>query len=271
MLARCARPLPVYVLADEQHSRCLTATGYRPTIVSGRMLWHLGYTTEASAAALPQAYQEFQRAAVQHEPSDRGTGLLTDGVDSTAQRLRTPFPGVRLGPGLRHALRKRPKTSAAMASPVRQALRTQCHTVWYRARQRRGWRVLALGQRCRRLVDRVTTTAGTVNGACVRRWFQDKKAGWYAVLADPQLPVTSPLLDPARHAIERTRFAMQGFQHPDGSQRALLTGLAHLDTLVPSPRRAPHAGPCGVAVAGGTVPTRDWFLNLQILTSGGVR
>jgi len=26
-----------------------------------------------------------------------------------------------------------------------------------------------------------------------------------------------------------------------------------------------------VAVEGGTVPTRDWFLNLQILTSGGFR
>jgi hypothetical protein len=26
-----------------------------------------------------------------------------------------------------------------------------------------------------------------------------------------------------------------------------------------------------VEVEGGTVPTRDWFLNLQILTSGGFR
>jgi hypothetical protein len=26
-----------------------------------------------------------------------------------------------------------------------------------------------------------------------------------------------------------------------------------------------------VEVEGGTLPTRDWFLNLQILTSGGFR
>jgi hypothetical protein len=26
-----------------------------------------------------------------------------------------------------------------------------------------------------------------------------------------------------------------------------------------------------VEVEGGTVPTRDWWLNLQILTSGGLR
>ena len=30
-------------------------------------------------------------------------------------------------------------------------------------------------------------------------------------------------------------------------------------------------GQCGVEVEGGTVPTRDWLLNLHILTSGGFR
>jgi hypothetical protein len=44
-------------------------------------------------------------------------------------------------------------------------------------------RVFALGQRLRRFADHVTHTAGTTNGERVRRWFQDKKAGWYAVLA----------------------------------------------------------------------------------------
>jgi hypothetical protein len=59
--------------------------------------------------------------------------------------------------------------------------------------------------------------------------------------------------------------------HPDGSQQAFLTGLAHLYNLIPYQRRAKHAGQCGVEVEGGTVPTRDWLLNLQILTSGGFR
>ena len=51
VLTRCGLPLPVYVLADEKHSRCLTEKVYLPTIVTGRVMWHLGYTTEASAAA----------------------------------------------------------------------------------------------------------------------------------------------------------------------------------------------------------------------------
>jgi hypothetical protein len=55
------------------------------------------------------------------------------------------------------------------------------------------------------------------------------------------------------------------------SQQAFLIGLAHLYNLVPYQRRAQHAGHCGVEVEGGRVPTRDWFLNLQILTSGGFR
>jgi hypothetical protein len=41
--------------------------------------------------------------------------------------------------------------------------------------------------------------------------------------------------------------------------------------LVPYQRRAQHAGRCGVEVEGGRVPTRDWFLNVQILTSGRFR
>src|SRR5215475_9879439 len=148
VLTRCGLPLPVYVLADEQHSRCLTAQVYRPTIVSGRVLWHLGYPQEASAAALTPSYDgEFQRAAVQHEPSSRVRGVLTDGVDSATKSLRRLFPGARLGICLRHALLKLPKTLVAVASPVRQTLRTQCHTLWYRARQRQSVRVCALGQR----------------------------------------------------------------------------------------------------------------------------
>ena len=52
VLTRCGLALPPYVLADEQHSRCLTDKVYVPTMVCGRVIWHLGYTEEASAAAL---------------------------------------------------------------------------------------------------------------------------------------------------------------------------------------------------------------------------
>jgi len=271
VLTRCGLPLPVYFLADEKHSYCLTEKVYLPTIVCGRVIWHLGYTTEASGAAFTQSYGEFQRTASQQEPSYRVKGVLTDGFDSTTKSMRTLFPGARLGNCLRHALNKLPKKLTAIASSVRKALRSQFHTLLHRSRQRKGLRVFALGQRLRHFADHVATTAGAANGERVRRWIQEKKAGWYAVLADPQMPVTSTLLDQAHNTLERKLFAMKGFHHPGGSQQAFLTGLAHLYNLVPYQRRAQHAGQCGVEVEGGTVPTRDWFLNIQILTSGGFR
>jgi hypothetical protein len=178
VLPRCGLPLPVYFLADEKHSRCLTNKVYVPTIVCGRGLWPLGSTREASAAAFTASSQGFQRAASPQEPAYRVRGGLPDGCDSTTKSLRTLFPGGRRGFCLRHALLKRPKNLRALASPVRQALRTQLHTRLSRVRQRTRWRVVALGQRLRHFVDHVTHIAGEANGERVRRWCQEKKTGW---------------------------------------------------------------------------------------------
>src|SRR4029434_6691666 len=103
---------------------------------------------------------------------------------------------------------KLPKRRAAIAAPGRQALRTQFHTLWYRAHTRKSLRVFALGQRLRHFANHVAITAGVANGARGPGLVQDKKAGWYAVLADPQMPVTSTLLDQAHNTIERKLFAM---------------------------------------------------------------
>src|SRR5919198_6605802 len=129
VLTRCGLPLPVYCLADEKHSRCLTDKVYLPTIVCGRVLWHLGDTEAASTAAFTQSYRAFQQAALQHEPSYRVRGILTDGFYSTTSSMRTLFPGARLGNCLRHAINKLPAKLVAIASPVRQSLRTQFHTL----------------------------------------------------------------------------------------------------------------------------------------------
>src|SRR5262245_33888700 len=136
VLIRCKLPLPVYLLADEKHSHCLTDRVYLPTIVSGRVLWHLGYSESKSAAAFTASYGDFQRAALQVEPSYRVRGALTDGFDSTTQSLRTLFPGVRLGYGLRHVLNKLPSKLVGVSAPVRKSLRSKFHTLRHRYRQR---------------------------------------------------------------------------------------------------------------------------------------
>ncbi len=271
VLTRCELPLPVYILADEKHSRCLTDKVYLPTIVSGRVIWHLGYSASKSAAAFTESYGDFQRAALQVEPSYHVQGALTDGFDSTTSSMRTLFPGARLGYCLRHALNKLPSKLVGVSAPVRKGLRSKFHSLLHRCRQRKSLRVVALGQRLRHFADHITAAVGQEHGERVRQWFQDKKAGWYAVLADPKMPASSTLLDQAHNAIDRKLFMMKGFHHPVGSQAAFLTGLAHLYNLIPYQRRALNAGQCGVEVEGGVLPTTDWMLNLQILTSGGFR
>src|SRR5207248_8430879 len=69
VLTRCGLPLPTSILADEQHSRCLTGRVYLTSIVRGRVIWHLGYSASKSAAAFTESYGVFQRAALAHEPS----------------------------------------------------------------------------------------------------------------------------------------------------------------------------------------------------------
>ncbi len=115
--------------------------------------------------------------------------------------MRTLFSGARLGNCLRHALNKLPGKLTAIASPVRKALRSQCHTLLYRARQRKGLQVFALGQRLRHFADHVAQRAGVANGERVRRWFQDKlrrEAVWRNVVTPEGIQVPSESLGLSR-------------------------------------------------------------------------
>jgi hypothetical protein len=62
---------------------------------------------------------------------------------------------------------------------------------------------------------------------------------------------------------------MKGLHHKEGNQESFLNGIAMLYNLIPYQRRAKNSGQCGIQVEGGKLPTHDWLLNLQILTSGG--
>src|SRR5438093_5158 len=202
-LTRCGLPLPTYILADEKHSRCLTARVYLPTIVRGRVIWHVGYSASKSAAAFTESYGAFQRTALQQEPAYQVRGALTDGFDSTIQRMQTLFPRARLGFCLRHALNKLPDKLIGLAAPLRKGLRSTFHSLFHRCRQRTSLRVVAFGQRLRRFAQHLTTTVGEEHGERVRHWFETKKAGWYAVLADPQMPAMSTVLDQDHNALDR--------------------------------------------------------------------
>src|SRR4029450_3574362 len=117
VLTRCGLSLPVYLLADEKHSKCLTECVYLPTIVSSRVLWHLGYSASKSAVAFTESDRQFQRAALEHEPSYRVQGALIDGFDSTPKSMRMLFPGARLGYCLRHGAQQASRQAGELGRP----------------------------------------------------------------------------------------------------------------------------------------------------------
>src|SRR5438552_13479469 len=77
VLTRCGLPLPTSILADEQHSRCLTERVYLPTIVRGRVLWHLGHSASKSAAAFTASYGVLHRTALAHDTHRTQCGALS--------------------------------------------------------------------------------------------------------------------------------------------------------------------------------------------------
>ncbi len=269
LLTRCKLPVPEYFHADEKHSHCLSEKVYLPTIVCGRVIWHLGYTTDKSAEAFEASYTQFQQDALDVDPSYRAKGILTDGFESTIKSMRALFPGAAIGNCLLHAARGILSKLKSVSRPTRQALSFHLFQIFQQCQEGKANNLHSLGQKLRRFWEKVTKTTGVVNGETIRTWIGKKKAGWYTLFRDSQMPTTSTLLDQAHNAIDRKLFMMKGFHHEEGSQTMFLNGLAILYNLVPYQRRAKNAGKCGIEVQGGKLPADDWFGNLQILTSGG--
>ena len=264
----------------EKHSHCLEERVYLPTIVCGRVIWHLGYTTAKSVEAFFDSYNGFRQAAISCDPSYCAKGILTDGFCCTRKSLKQLFPQNRqLFPSCHHQVSSaNPMGDQSGANnPNPSALPTLFCPICSKNNR-------SLGQRLRRFIEQVTRIdlffrigglakkykiAGEENGQRVRGWIGRKKDGWYALFYDSDIPKTSALLDQAHNALARKLFMMKGFHHEQGSQRSFLNGLAILYNLIPYQRRAKNAGKCGIEVEGGKLPTDDWLLNLQILTSGG--
>ena len=269
LLTRCHLPLPESFIADEKHTHCLDKRVYLPTIGVRRVIWHLGYTTSKSVKAFAASYGELRQAAFAIEKSYPVEGILTDGFNSTRKSLQRLFPTAKIANCMLHATFKLPAQIQGVAKAVRQTLCEQFRRIFFVQNARKTPNNPSLGQRLRRFVEQVRSLAGEENGGRVRRWIERKKAGWHVLFEDPNIPRTTTLIDQFHNAMDRKLFMMKGFHHEGGSQRVFLNGFAILENLIPYQRRAINGGKCAIQVEGGKVPTKDWFLNLQILTSGG--
>jgi hypothetical protein len=240
---------------------------YLPTIVCGRVIWHLGYTTDKSAEAFEASYAQFQQDVLDIDPAYHAQGILTDGFESTIKSMHSLFPEAGIGNCLLHAARRILSKLKSVSRTTRQTLSYELYRIFQQCQEANNLR--SLGQKLRRFCEKVTKTTDVANGETIRAWIGKKKAGWYTLFRDSQMPTTSTLLDQAHNAMDRKLFMMKGFHHEEGSQNLFLVCLAILYNLVPYQRRAKNAGKCGIQVEGGNLPTDDWFRNLQILTSGG--
>ncbi|MCH8295756.1 PD40 domain-containing protein [Candidatus Poribacteria bacterium] len=234
-----------------------------------RVIWHLGYTTSKSVSAFAADYGEFKQVALAIAPSYQAKGILTDGFNSTKKSLSQLFPTAQIANCMLHATFKLPAQIKGVTKAVRQKLNEQFRQIFFVNNVRKTPNHRSLGQRLRRFTEQVTHLAGEENGQRVRRWIERKKAGWHVLFADASIPKTTTKVDQFHNAMDRKLFMMKGFHHEQGSQRVFLNGLAILANLIPYQRLAINAGKCAVEVEDGKVPTKDWFLNLQILTSGG--
>ena len=146
VLTRCGLPLPTYFLADEKHSHCLTDRVYLPTIVRGRVIWHLGYTERQCGGLYPIVRGVSSRglpAGPSLSSPGHPDGWLRQHHQEHAHALPVSAPR-QLPPPRAH---QAPWETDGHCVPVRQALRSQFHTLLYRVRQRTSLRVFALGQR----------------------------------------------------------------------------------------------------------------------------
>ena len=255
VLTRCELPLPVYILADEKHSRCLTDKVYLPTIVSGRVSGIWVTVRPRAPPPLPSPMASFNA-----RPSSRSHRTRYGGPHRWLRQHRPRVCG-RCFRGRAWATACATRSTSSRQTGRRVALRcargcarssTPCCTGVASA-QACGWWRWASG-------------CATLPITSPRRWERawraraplvpGQESGLVCGARRPADAGESTLLDQAHNAIDRKLFTMKGFHHPGGSQAAFLTGLAHLYNLIPYQRRALHAGQCGVEVEGGRVPTR---------------
>ena len=75
VLTRCGLPLPPYFLADRKQAPVVLLTNkvYLPTIVSGRVLWHLGYAEHGGSGRRTHTHSRLVPQSAVRQPPEAFT------------------------------------------------------------------------------------------------------------------------------------------------------------------------------------------------------
>jgi len=268
MLINCHLALPQFIICDEKHSRCQGEAVYLPTIVSGRVIWNLDYSKGLTEPELIKSYGEFKQSALAISPDYCPKGILTDGFASTIKCMKALYFTAIIGICLFHASLLICRTLKKTLGDKAEVLSKSFFNIFGKLGTKDWLPVFKAGQRIRRYKEKLKKIAGEA-ASPIAEWIDRKKSGWYKVIETEKMPKTTTLLDQAHNAIERKLFNMKQFHHTNGRQVDFLKGFAMLYNIIPYQTRAKNADKCGIQVEGGILPTNNWMLNLQILTSGG--
>ena len=271
VLQLCGLSLPEYLIADEKFSQCVADNVYLPTLTSGRVVWLLTLCRDKTAQSFMESYGEFAQAALTTQANYQPKGLICDGFDSTRQALHTLFPHTPIANCLYHAAKSLQRKLKNVEESVKIQFVSTFWSLFDTSKTSKLIPAFSLGQKLRRFHEKISKLAGKELGTSTKEWIERKKQGWFAWVRHPKMPSTTTLLDQAHNALDRKLFAMKGFHQDSSHQKQYLNGFALLYNFVPYQRRAKNARLCGVQVEKGHLPREDWFLSLQILTSGGFR
>ena len=223
VLIKADLPLPDYFEADEKHSSCEDNPLYLTTVSAGEVIWSLACCENKTAAAFTEGYGVFQQATLEYNPDWQPKGILCDGYDSTVQAQHALFPKTPVGACLRHAVAGLGKKLKGLCGDATKLCRDFWHL--FDGRGEGLIPVFSLGQKLRRFAEQVEKTAGEEVGGAIRRWIARHKDGWFAVMRDPNLPLTSVMLDQRHNYLDRKLFMMKGFHHAGIDRQAFLNGL----------------------------------------------
>ena len=268
VLLKAQLSLPEYLEFDEKHSSCEGEPVYLPTVSSGDVIWSLAFCEHKTPDDFIKGYGVFQQAALECQPAWQAKGILCDDYDSTTQAAHALQPNTPVGICIRHSS---DSLKRQLAGVEESQLKQLQHDFWHLF-EKRGIGlipVFCLGQRLRHFVGKAKKLAGEVFGKKIHDWIQRKKAGWFAVMRDANMPLTSAKLDQLHNFIDRKLFAMKGFHHASIDRQAFLNTFVLVHDFMPYMHRSKHPGQCPIEVAGGKMPASDWFLSMRILTSGG--
>lgn len=272
VLAHAGISLPEYIQVDEKHTKCLGKKGYIPIISSGHIIWHIDYVNSVEEDTLETSYKKFDVETKKIEPSYTPRAVTHDGFKATTNALGHIFKKATSNLicwlhacwSLVKILEPFSKEEANNISYWLLYILKECH-------QKVSLRRISLKNRFIALLKRYKEILPANIFENLKSWVNRKKPYLYTSMDFPSTQCFSYSIDHICNHLDRKLFMMKYFHHYSSRKDLFVKGYALIHCFVPYQRFARNAYLSPVQVEGASLPHKDWFISLSILTSGGYK